>query len=241
MAVFCVVISGRLPGDKDDVSVWAPVKAAFKLDDESFTQRVLTAMPLIVRQGLDEPSADKLTYQLRANGVDASKQPDASPMAFIERGGTTRGPVPLAVLGLFIHPNERYRIDGDQTWQTWFLLEPAFELSLPTSIEDVRFKGIDGEEVPPPLPTDSMPSSTAKRRQLGWPNCRIQTNRRPRCHPIMIQNFHLSLVYRLHLQFRRRYRSPKVCLRLHSIPLSLRTNLHALDAHRLKGLTPDGG
>jgi uncharacterized protein len=155
MAVFCVVISGRLPGDKDDVSVWAPVKAAFKLDDESFTQRVLTAMPLIVRQGLDEPSADKLTYQLRANGVDASKQPDASPMAFIERGGTTRGPVPLAVLGLFIHPNERYRIDGDQTWQTWFLLEPAFELSLPTSIEDVRFKGIDGEEVPPPLPTDS--------------------------------------------------------------------------------------
>ncbi len=160
MAGFCVIISGRLPGDKDDVSVWTPVREGFKLDEATFRQRVLAALPLLVRQNLDEAAAERLTQQLRASGVDACVQSDDAQLAFLERAGTMRGPLPLSALGMFIRPDERYRLRGDQEWQTWTEAGPALDLSLPDSFEDVlRDMPLVGV-APPKLPQIKPPSQS---------------------------------------------------------------------------------
>ena len=57
MAGFCVILSGRFQDDRDDASVWGPIIVDFEFDEANFSQEVLAAMPLIIRQNLDELTA----------------------------------------------------------------------------------------------------------------------------------------------------------------------------------------
>ena len=137
----CIVISGRLPGDKEDVAVWQPIAEAFKLDASTFAERVLPRMPLIVRQDLDQTSAETLAAQLRASSVDAVAVPQDAKLALIERDGHTKGPLPFGSLGDFIRDGERYRFRDSNEWITWGEQAPTFELP-----------PLDGIEVPPSVP-----------------------------------------------------------------------------------------
>jgi hypothetical protein len=126
---YCVVISGRLPGDKEDNLVWRPIADAFKLDAATFTARVLLRMPMIVRQNLDQEAADTMAEQLRAVSVDAKAVPQDDRLALIERNGQTKGPLPFSNLGDFIRDGERYRFRESNEWITWG--QQALTLELP--------------------------------------------------------------------------------------------------------------
>jgi uncharacterized protein YecT (DUF1311 family) len=155
MAGFCVILSGRFQDDRDDASVWAPISAAFKLDEASFAQRVLAAMPLIVRQNLDEPAAEKLAERLHASGISARVEPEDTQLAYFEREGTTRGPVPSSALRKFIRSQERYRLSGEKDWKVWED-KTAFDDALFCKILSPPMIGLD-DETPPPLPQQEEP------------------------------------------------------------------------------------
>lgn len=57
MSGYCVILSGRLPGNRTDAPVWGPVIAAFELDQVRFVLRVVAVLPVIVRQNLDEAAS----------------------------------------------------------------------------------------------------------------------------------------------------------------------------------------
>jgi len=119
MAGFCVILSGRFQDDRDDASVWAPIIADFELDEANFAQQVLAAMPLIIRQNLDELAAEQLAEKLHAYGVGARVEPDDAELAYFEREGSIRGPVPLSALRKFIRSQELYRLRSEQDWKVW--------------------------------------------------------------------------------------------------------------------------
>jgi uncharacterized protein YecT (DUF1311 family) len=122
---YCVILAGRLPGEMDDAVIWAPVAAALKLDTRHFAERVLAALPLVIRQDLDEEGADRLAGRLRQTGVDARVLPDDLELAYLERDGRPHGPLPLSGLGEFIEPGQRYRLRGSPEWQAWPAPGPA--------------------------------------------------------------------------------------------------------------------
>jgi hypothetical protein len=116
---FCVILSGRFQDDRDDASVWAPIIVDFKLDEASFAEQVLAAMPLIIRQNLDEPDAEQLADELHLYGVGARVEPDDAELAYFEREGSIRGPLPLSALRKFIRSQERYRLRDEKDWKIW--------------------------------------------------------------------------------------------------------------------------
>lgn len=158
MAGFCVILSGRLPGDKDDATVWAPLKAAFKLEDATFSQRVLSAVPLIVRQKLDEAAANNLVQKMQASGIDAAAAQDDPQLAYFERGDTRRGPVPRSALGNFILPGERYRLRGEQDWNVW-ASSVSLDEPLPAIAEPATTQPRE-ETFPPAHQPDVLPPTT---------------------------------------------------------------------------------
>lgn len=111
-----MVISGLQAGVVDSFATWAPVAAAFKLDEADFAQHVVAALPLIVRQHLDQAAADKLVQQLQAMKIAALVVPDDDQLVYLMRAGTTRGPLPLSALDLFVQPGESYRLRDSQQW-----------------------------------------------------------------------------------------------------------------------------
>lgn len=155
MAGFCVILSGRLPGDKDDASVWAPIRAAFKLDDATFAQRILAALPLTVKRNLDQAAANHLVQQMRAQGVNALVALDDVEVAHFEHNGTNRGPIPRSALKQFIKPLERYRLRDEQEWQIWDDSVAVSDFLLPAQTSNLSDQG--EEELPPPLPHDEEP------------------------------------------------------------------------------------
>lgn len=184
MSDYCVIIRGRLRderGERDDASLWAPIASSLRLDEATFATRVLAALPLIVRRGLDQVAAARLVDNLEQAGVDACTVPDDAQLAYLEREGSTRGPVPLSALAQFIQPDERYRLRDTQEWKTWpsaqagnaeLLHKPsaeaestAAESAQPTE-DDTRMTSTsdDDEARSPPVATggdEEMPDSTA--------------------------------------------------------------------------------
>lgn len=187
MAPYCVIISGRLPGDKDDSAVWAPIAKGFKLDGTAFAERVLPRLPLIVKQGLDQAAARALADQLRATGVDAKPFPDDTQPALFERDGQTKGPIPYASLGDFVHVGERYRLRNDADWSIWTggaepdpplfsLDEPSMDTIPPASVQTAQqtvspvlgfHPAATPEDEPPPLPGEEI-LSPASALWSGW-------------------------------------------------------------------------
>lgn len=119
MDEYCVVVCGLQAGALDDASTWHPVAAALKLDHAEFERRVVAALPRIVRNHLDQATAERIAQVLQAMHVDASTRPDDPQLAYIDRAGTIHGPLPHSSLGDFIQPGESYRLHGDTAWQTW--------------------------------------------------------------------------------------------------------------------------
>lgn len=111
-----MVISGLQAGVVDSFATWAPVAAAFKLNEADFAQHVVAALPLIVRQHLDQAAADRLVQQLQAMKIAALVVPDDDQLVYLMRAGTTRGPLPLSALDLFVQPGESYRLRDSQQW-----------------------------------------------------------------------------------------------------------------------------
>jgi Tfp pilus assembly protein PilE len=116
---FCVVIAGRLPGAEDDRVVWGIIARGFQVDDSEFAERMIPRLPLVVKQGLDEPMAKQMAETLVASGIDARALADDGTLAVFEREGVTKGPVPFTSLGDFIRDGERYRKQGERQWSTW--------------------------------------------------------------------------------------------------------------------------
>jgi len=119
MTGYCVIISGRLPGDKDDAAVWAPIATAFKLSDERFKAHVLARLPMVVKKNIDEPAARSMVEQLRASLVDATAEPDHTDHVNLVRDGRECGPLPFPSLSKFARHGERYRSVGSSDWKTW--------------------------------------------------------------------------------------------------------------------------
>lgn len=162
MAGFCVILSGRLPGDKDDASVWAPLMAALKLDTATFSQRILTALPLTLRRSLDQAAAKLLAELMRAQGISALVVQDEIEVAYFKRMDVIRGPLPRSALKHFIQRNEPYRLRGERDWRIWdaaavvgdaiFSEQSRKALDEPI-LENISTPGqFDGE--PMPLPGD---------------------------------------------------------------------------------------
>ena len=119
MDQYCVVVCGLQAGTSDDASAWRPVATALKLDQYDFARRVVAALPRIVRRELDQATADRVVQLLQAMHVDARALPDDRQLAYIDRAGTTRGPLPQSSLGEFILPGESYRLHDGTAWLPW--------------------------------------------------------------------------------------------------------------------------
>lgn len=179
MSKYCIVISGRLLGDKEDVVVWQPIANAFRLDAITFEERVLPRMPLIVRQDLDEAAAQAMVAQLRAASVDAQAIFQDTKLVLIERDGQTKGPLPFSCLGEFIRDGERYRFRDSNEWMTWgnqgLTLElppPDFSEASPfapaaqNAADAVAARAVMGnvsDDMPPELPPHSSATPSAQK------------------------------------------------------------------------------
>ncbi|MEO6800370.1 MAG: hypothetical protein ABI178_10580 [Rhodanobacter sp.] len=147
MDQYCVVLCGLQAGTSDEAAAWQPVAAALKLDLAEFEQRVVDALPRIVRQDLDQDTANRIAHLLHAMHVDARVLPDDPQLAYIERAGAGFGPLPWSSLGDFIRPGESYRLYGSTTWQPWVV--PVVQASV-ASNDEVG----DVDDAPPSASTD---------------------------------------------------------------------------------------
>ena len=176
MTGYCVVISGRMPGDEEDAVVWRPVAEAFKLDANTFSENVLARMPLIVKKGLSSAEADSIVRRLTAAGVDAKAFPDTKLVLF-ERDGQTKGPLPFSSLGSFIRAGERYRFSDSTEWVEWRDVpvtqeqsDLGFSLDSPEAIPDQQIQSRQfSEDVPPPLPAEEPPPLIGAASSLSDP------------------------------------------------------------------------
>jgi len=144
----CIVICGLQAGASDDASAWRPVAVALKLDQDDFARRVVAALPRIVRRGLDQATAERVVQLLQAMHVDARALPDDRQLVYIDRNGTTRGPLPQSSLDEFIQPGESYRLHGGTAWLPWPI--PVDHAATAATID---LEGID-ETGPSPAPDD---------------------------------------------------------------------------------------
>lgn len=152
MDQYCVVLCGLQAGALDDTAAWRPVAAALKLDHAEFERRVVAALPRIVRQGLDQTTAERIAQVLQALQVEARVLPDDPQLAYIERAQASCGPLPYSSLGNFIQPGESYRLHGSTTWQPWSA--PVDEESTAPSTDFV-----DADEAAPSDSTGDEPGS----------------------------------------------------------------------------------
>ena len=151
MDQYCIVLCGLQAGAPEDAVAWQPVAAALKLDHDEFEQRVVAALPRIVRQDLDRVTADRVAQLLHAIHVDARVLPDDSQLAYIELVGASCGPLPRSSLGDFIQPGESYRLYGSTTWQLW----PA-----PVDEESSAVAAVDPGDVDDATPAFDEPDHT---------------------------------------------------------------------------------
>ena len=96
-----------------------PVAAALRMEQEAFARRVVAALPRIVRQQLDWATAERIVQLLQGMHVDARARPDEAQLVYIERDGSSRGPLPQSMLATFIAPGDAYRLHGSQEWKAW--------------------------------------------------------------------------------------------------------------------------
>jgi hypothetical protein len=155
------------------------------MEQDEFARRVLAALPRIVRQQLDLATAERIAQLLQGMHVDARALPDDAQLAYIERDGRSRGPLPQSALDMFIAPGERYRLQGSHAWETW--PEPpeheatvappqAFDEAVVAPVDEppveVPADRVEDEEEapsvedtapvsPPPLPTEPSPPEAA--------------------------------------------------------------------------------
>lgn len=181
MDQYCVVVCGLRAGASDEASAWAPVAAALRMEQDEFARRVLAALPRVVRQRLDLATAERIAQLLQGMHVDARALPDDARLAYIERDGRSRGPLPQSALDMFIEPGEPYRLQGSHAWETWpeppeheTTIAPAqaFDEAVVAPVDELPVEApadqVEGEaEAPPtednppasmpPLPTEPSP------------------------------------------------------------------------------------
>lgn len=116
---YCVVLCGLQGTVPDNSSTWQPVAQAMKLEQAEFEQRIVAALPRIVRRKLDRASAERIAQLLQAMDVQARVVADDDQLAYIQGEGTTCGPLPLSALADFIAPDQPYRLHGSTTWMAW--------------------------------------------------------------------------------------------------------------------------
>lgn len=92
---------------------------ALRMEHDEFFRRVVAALPRIVRQQLDRSSAERIAQLLQGLHVDARALPSDEQLVYIERDGSSRGPLPRSALDAFIAPGESYRLHGSLAWQIW--------------------------------------------------------------------------------------------------------------------------
>ena len=119
MDQYCVVVCGLRADALDEASAWAPVAAALRMDETEFARRVVDALPRIVRQQLDRSTAERIAQLLQGMHVDARALPDDAQLVYLERAGSSRGPLPQSALGDFILSGETYRAHGSVEWLPW--------------------------------------------------------------------------------------------------------------------------
>jgi hypothetical protein len=153
------------------------------MEHDEFSRRVVAALPRIVRQQLDRSSAERIAQLLQGLHVDARALPGDEELAYIDRDGSSRGPLPRSALDAFIAPGESYRLHGSLAWQIW--PEPLeYESSPPPAqaFDEVMAAPVDeafaaapaeplddeppapaavsaSPGLPPPLPTASSPAA----------------------------------------------------------------------------------
>jgi hypothetical protein len=140
------------------------------MEQDEFARRVLAALPRVVRQQLDLATAERIAQLLQGMHVDARALPDDARLAYIERDGRSRGPLPQSALDMFIEPGELYRLQGSQAWETW--LEPseheataapaqAFDEAVAAPVDELPVEApadrVEGEAEAPPA-EDTSPA-----------------------------------------------------------------------------------
>lgn len=180
MDEYCVVVCGLRAGTSDEALAWAPVAAALRMDPAEFERRVVAALPRIVRQDLDQATADRIAQLLQGMQVDARALPDDPQLVYIDRAGSSCGPLPLSALADFIEPGETYRLHGGLEWLLWptpldyepsvaddgfdDALAAAFDDSLADTFAAAPTDGADiGELAQDTSPDDALPDDASPR------------------------------------------------------------------------------
>jgi S-DNA-T family DNA segregation ATPase FtsK/SpoIIIE len=133
---YCVVLCGLQAGVSEESAAWSPVVAALKLNQAEFAQRVIASLPLIVRQDLDQASAERIVELLRAMQADARALPDDGQLVYIRHAQAVCGPLPQSALGDFIEAGDAYQVRGSSAWLAW--PAPADEESMATDADDLQ-------------------------------------------------------------------------------------------------------
>ncbi|WP_395120192.1 hypothetical protein ACFCQI_04500 [Rhodanobacter sp. FW102-FHT14D06] len=155
------------------------------MEPDEFSRRVVAAMPRIVRQQLDRSSAERIAQLLQGLHVDARALPGDEQLAYIDRDGSSRGPLPQSAVDAFIAPGESYRLHGSPVWQIWpgpldcesasppaqafdevmaAPVEEAFAVAPAEPLDDeppAPAVATPSPGLPPPLPTASSPAAVA--------------------------------------------------------------------------------
>jgi len=175
---YCVVVCGLRAGASDEASTWAPVAAALRMEQDEFSRRVAAALPRIVRQQLDRATAERIAQLLQGMQVDARALPDDAQLVYIDRDGSSRGPLPQSALDAFIEPGESYRLHGSPAWQTWpaapehdpfvKIAEPFDEVTIAPADESPDIPG-DIADVANDEPAAAWEAPTAETSSPGMP------------------------------------------------------------------------
>lgn len=170
MNQYCVVVCGLRVDASDEASAWAPVAVALRMEPDEFARRVVAALPRIVRRQLDQATAERIAQLLQGMHVDARALPDDTQLVYIERDGSSRGPLPRSALEVFIAPGEAYRLHGSLAWETW--LEPQErESSVAPTFDEAVMAPVDEPlvEVPAPPVDDNAEAPATDAPTPGLP------------------------------------------------------------------------
>jgi len=125
------------------------------MEQDEFARRVLAALPRVVRRQLDQAAAGRIAQLLQGMHVDARALPDDTQLAYIERAGRSRGPLPQSALEMFIEPGESYRLQGSQAWEIWLQPPEHEETAAPApAMDEAEVAPVD--EPPAEAPADRI-------------------------------------------------------------------------------------
>jgi len=156
-----LILTGRIRHGFDQQQVWAKAAALFKLNTEAFGSRILSRLPLAIRESDEESVLGQLRTALQDAGAEVD-QVEADGKWLLHDGSRIAGPVPLSYLAkefgaarISLDTKIKQTTDSEWTTLTKVLSEAQLTFDVPAALETINHSQLPrGESTrsPPNMP-----------------------------------------------------------------------------------------